>query len=263
MQYSLNQMGFPSDDFEENLSYLAEVGYDGVELDLTTETGLGDPEMLEEKRDLVVDNDLEVPTVLTSHHGEYPLTSDDAAVREQGIHHCTQAIEAADILGAETVLVVPGWVDKKTRYDHAYDNALASIKILAETAETYEITVAVENIGSSFFLSPLEVCRFIDEATQAGPVGMYFDVGNISRFGYPSQWIRILEDRLAKLHIKDYKEGNGSTYPPQGDIDWYDVADAVEEIGYEGWITAEVPPYQCHGDLMPPQVLTNLKAIFE
>src|SRR5690606_26679445 len=96
--------------------------------------------------------------------------------------------------------------------------------------------------------SPLEMARFIDEIDHEN-VGVYFDVGNVVRFGYPNQWIRILGERIGKLDIKDYSRklqrdaGLWRGFEAEigdGDADWPAVRTALSEIGYSGWATAEV-----------------------
>ena len=78
-------------------------------------------------------------------------------------------------------------------------------------------------------------------------VGAYFDVGNVLQFGYPEQWIRILGDRIFKVHVKDFstRVGNITGFVPllAGDVDWLSVREALEEIGYGDTLTAELSPY--------------------
>jgi hexulose-6-phosphate isomerase len=91
-------------------------------------------------------------------------------------------------------------------------------------------------------------------------------VGNVRRFGRPEQWLRILDERITRVHVKDYQTDidtiDAFTYPLQGDLDWPAVDDALADIGYDGWITAEIPPYETHPEQMPPQLLHNLHRIF-
>jgi hexulose-6-phosphate isomerase len=70
----------------------------------------------------------------------------------------------------------------------------------------------------------------------------YFDVGNVVEFGYPQEWIRELGRRIVKVHIKEYAKPKRFDYPlGEGEIDWPAVRRALIDVGYDGWITAEVP----------------------
>ena len=101
---------------------------------------------------------------------------------------------------------------------------------------------------NNFLLSPLEAARYVDGFESAW-IGWYFDVGNVVRYGWPDQWIRILGGRILKLDIKEYsreKRDNEGLWKGfnveigDGDCDWPAVRAALRDIGYEGWATAEV-----------------------
>ena len=101
---------------------------------------------------------------------------------------------------------------------------------------------------NGFLLSPLEMARYIDEF-DSDHVGAYFDVGNVVWFGWPAHWIRILGKRIGKLDIKEYSrkkqndEGLWKGFDVKigdADCDWPEVRQALAEIGFSGWATAEV-----------------------
>ena len=83
-------------------------------------------------------------------------------------------------------------------------------------------------------------------------VGALLDTGNVLQFGYPEQWIRILGARIGEVHLKDYRQGVGTIEGfvslLDGDVNWGEVMAALQEIGYEGFLTAEMFPYKHHGD---------------
>jgi hexulose-6-phosphate isomerase len=91
----------------------------------------------------------------------------------------------------------------------------------------------------------------VDEA--ASPrVGVLFDTGNIVQFGFPEQWIRILGSRIKEVHLKDFRRATGTISGfvslLEGDVNWPEVMAALDEISYEGFLTAEVFPYAHHGE---------------
>ena len=59
------------------------------------------------------------------------LTDNDPGVRAAGIEVIRRMIHACTLLGADTVLVVPGTVDENTSYRQAYENSLGCMRILA------------------------------------------------------------------------------------------------------------------------------------
>ena len=160
------------------------------------------------------------------------------------------AIDSAKYYGGSSVLVVAGRVDASHPYDEVYQQQQDRIRKALPYAEKHGIQLLVENVWNGFLLSPLEMARFIDEC-ESSAIGAYFDVGNVVRFGWPDQWIRILGTRIAKLDIKEYSrakqinEGLRKGFEVEigeGDCDWPAVRKALNEIGYtSGWATAEVP----------------------
>ncbi|MDS0301147.1 sugar phosphate isomerase/epimerase [Halogeometricum sp. S1BR25-6] len=266
MRFALNQMGFPAEDLESNAELLADAGYDGIEPNLTADGPLWDDDLVDDFAAHVDEIGLDVPAVSTTLHWDRPLSSPDAETRAAGVEAGKRMIAVADTLNADAVLIVPAVVDETTRYDEAYDRALESVGELAAVGADAGVTVCVENVWNDFLLSPLEFAEFVDEAAESGPVAAYFDVGNVRRFGRPEQWIRILGDRVERVHVKDYRTDidtiDGFTYPLEGDVDWEAVNAALEAIDYDGWVTAEVSPYRTAPERMPPRVRADLAHLF-
>ncbi|HUG91629.1 MAG TPA: sugar phosphate isomerase/epimerase family protein [Planctomycetaceae bacterium] len=161
----------------------------------------------------------------------------------------TAAIDLAKGYGATSVLVVAGRVTAETPYDRNYVETQKRLRGAIPHAERSGIRLLVENVWNDFLLSPLEMARYLDEL-DSDAVGAYFDVGNVVRFGWPEQWIRILGRRIGKLDIKEYSrdkqlnEGLRRGFDVElgeGSIDWPEVRGALADVGYAGWATAEVP----------------------
>ena len=172
---------------------------------------------------------------------KYPLTSTDNTIRERGIEITKASLHVAKWLGTDAILLVPGIVDAKTPYNEAYANAMIAIFGLKKVAEETGVTIGVENVWNKFLLSPLEMEQFIKGCDVEA--GAYFDVGNVAVFGYPEQWIRILRDRICRIHFKDFKRsvGNISGFCPllEGDVDFPAVMEALREIEYDGPVVSE------------------------
>ena len=137
--------------------------------------------------------------------------------------------------------MVPAIVNRKVSYRDAYNRSQKHIRELIPDAEKHGIKIAIEEVWNKFLLSPLEFARYIDEFDSPW-VGAYFDVGNVVEFGYPEDWIRELGKRILKVHIKEYKREKRFNYRlGEGGIDWVAVRTALHDVGYNGWVTAEVP----------------------
>jgi L-ribulose-5-phosphate 3-epimerase len=187
-----------------------------------------------------------------------PVEEAAAAIKETGlpvhgvvlgsVEGIEGAVDLAKGYGATSVLLVAGRVNEKSPYAQNYEQTQATIKAAIPYAEEQQIKLLVENVWNNFLLSPLEMRRYIDELDSEW-VGVYFDVGNVVRFGWPEHWLPVLGDRIGKLDIKEYsrdKQNNEGLWKGfnvkigEGSIDWAAVRAELEKIGYSGWATAEV-----------------------
>lgn len=227
----------------DKFKLVKDLGFDGIEFDSPND--LNDKEILKAKRK----TGLEIPGVVNSRHWKMPLSDPDPAVRAQCVESMKTALEACKKYGGTTVLLVPGVVNDKVRYDEAYERSQAEIRKLLPIAEKTGIKIAIENVWNNFLISPMEAARYIDEF-DSEMIGWYFDVGNIIRYGWADQWVRILGKRIIKIDVKEYsrkkqkEEGIWAGFQVklgQGDSDWANVNKALREVGYQGWGSAEVP----------------------
>lgn len=167
------------------------------------------------------------------------LTDLDPAVRGAGMEVIRKMIHVCELLGMDTVLVVPGVVNETVSYKTAYENAQSCLKVLGKEAAAKGVVLAIENVWNKFLLSPLEMRRFVDECGEG--VGAYFDAGNIERDGFQTHWIEVLAEKIRRVHVKGFdKEGGNFCYLHQGTINWKATFDALKAVGYAGPVSTEM-----------------------
>ena len=226
----------------DKFKLVKDLGFDGIELDSPND--LTEGEILE-ARDKT---GLEVPGTVNSRHWKLPLSHPDSSVRETCVESMKQALRDTKTYGGSTVLLVPGVVNAEVSYADAYERSQAEIRKLLPLAEATGVKIAIENVWNNFLISPIEAARFVDEL-DSPMVGWYFDVGNVVRYGWPAHWIEALGSRILKIDIKDYSrkkqtdEGIWQGFKVklgEGDADYAAVNNALREVGYQGWGSAEV-----------------------
>ncbi len=195
------------------------------------------------------------------------LGSDDPAEREKAVDFTRKYIKAASWIGADRILVVPGAVDVAwdesrpvTPYGNVWKNSTESLQMVLGTAEEYGVTVCLENVWNKFLLSPMEFRFYLDQFN-SDYIGIYLDIGNTLLNGYPEHWIEILKEKIKAVHFKNFKrEDCGGTLHGfgedlmEGDLDYGKVLDALENIGYNGPVTAEMIPFSRLPDLVLPDM---------
>jgi hexulose-6-phosphate isomerase len=223
----------------EKFQACKEAGFDGIEI----YSHLDRAEVLK-ARDTT---GLKIPSLCGSLHWKYQLSDPDPKVREQGVEALRVSIEDAKAYGADTVLLVPGSVSQTVSYRECWDRTIAEIKKLVRLAEKNQVKIAIENVWNNFIFSPVEALHYLDQF-RSPMLTFYLDCGNILVYGWPEQWIRTLGKRLAKVHIKEFsnkladsqgKRAGFKVKLQEGDVNWPAVMKALDEIGYNSWITVE------------------------
>jgi hexulose-6-phosphate isomerase len=188
-------------------------------------------------------SDLPIHSVMNAEHWRSPLSSSDPAVVEKSLDGMRTSLRNAKLWGADTVLLVPAVVNPETTYAQAWERSQKEIRKLIPLAAELKIIIGIEEVWNKFLLSPLEFARYVDEF--ASPwIRAYFDIGNVAINAYPQDWIRTLDKRIVKVHVKDFafkKRQAEFTALLEGEIDWRAVHAALADIGYQGTATVELP----------------------
>ena len=206
------------------------------------------------------------------------MNSPDRAKVEESVASAAASLKAAKGYGAETILLVPcrtagmlmpeAWdfaveFDEKTSHvtrvvagdndkykvyieaqNRATDTSREAIRMLIPVAEETKVVIAIENVWNNLWVTPALAKNFV-ESFQSPWIRSYFDVGNHVKYpAKPQDWIRTLGPLLAKVHIKDFKlkpDGHGGDFihPRDGSVDWPAVRHALDDAGYNGWLTIE------------------------
>jgi hexulose-6-phosphate isomerase len=268
MKKSISQWSFPAGlTMDECLAWAKDAGFEGIEIALeedpdgaraamgmlTVERVATQAKAIRKAADKA---GLGIAAVATGLLWTYPLTADDTQVRAKARRLTEATLKAGSILGVDTALVIPGVVAAPfgppvapVPYDLCYQRCREAVTALIPAARKYGVKLGLEPVWNGFLLSPLEWADFVD-SFQSPWVSVYFDVGNVLRTGFPEQWIRILGRRISRVHVKDFKRSvdtlSGFCDLLDGDVNWPEVMAALREIGYDGWVTAEVMPPNPH-----------------
>ncbi len=226
----------------EKFKLVRDLGFDGIELDSPDDIDISE---VMQAMDVT---GLKVPGLVNSIHWKKPFSHPDSVVRQECADAMKSAFQLCEKLGGDTVLLVPAVVSREVTYDEAWERSTEEIRKLLPSAEKHNIRIAIENVWNNFLLSPLEAKMYIDQF-ESDLVGWYMDIGNVIRYGFPEQWIKILGKRIFKVDIKDYstdlanEKGVWKGFEAklgEGSVDWAAVNQALLDVGYNGWGSAEV-----------------------
>ena len=230
---------------QEKFELIKKLGFRGVEID--SPSGLN----LDEANAAQKATGIKIHGVVDSVHWSDTLSSPDEKVRAKGLAALIGALKDAKKVGADTVLLVPGVVNKEVTYQQCYDRSQVEVKKAIPVAEDLGVKIAIETVWNNFITKPEQMISYVDDLKSPW-VGAYFDCSNMVKYGVSSgDWIRKLGKRLLKFDFKGYnltlaKQGKDdwkgfNAKIGEGDENWPDVLTALAEVGYAGgWATAEV-----------------------
>lgn len=190
-------------------------------------------------------------------HGPYSTREfthylNDKERKKDILFRVRRAVAVAGSLGAQNIIIHPIQCFSYRNFDK---NEFFKINEeffanLAETAQKYNINIAVENmwqyedgkIVPSVCADPEEMAMYVDSFNKIAPCfSACLDVGHAKLTGFdPIECIMILGNRLKALHIHD-NDGihDDHTLPLINSRIMYDVMAALKKINYSGDFTLE------------------------
>jgi hexulose-6-phosphate isomerase len=237
VKYTMIKLDAP---IEKKFELIKSLGFLGVEMDSPSNINKDEAVKARNRTGIAIHG------VIDSVHWRDTLSHPDEKVRAKGLAALQGALEDAKVYGADTVLLVPGVVNKDVNYEQCWQRSSAEVRKAIPTAEKNNVKIAIEVVWNNFITKPEQLIEYVDQF-KTPYVGAYFDCSNMIKYGVKSgDWIRKLGKRMLKFDFKGFNQtkfkNKQNPWVPigEGDEDWPDVLRALAEIGYNGWATAEV-----------------------
>src|SRR6186713_999245 len=128
----------------DKFELVKKLGFEGVEID--SPSGLN----LEEANEAQKKTGVKIHGVIDSVHWRDTLSHPDEKVRAKGLTALIGAIKDAKTVGADTVLLVPGVVNKDVSYEQCWERSQAQVKKALPTAENTGVKIAIEVVWNNF-----------------------------------------------------------------------------------------------------------------
>lgn len=232
VKYGMVQI--PNGTHKQRLDLAKRCGFAGVEIDSPGTPNLDDLVAASKETGVAIHG------VVDSVHWRDTLSHPDEAVRARGLAALTGAIEDARRVGADTVLLVPGVVNKDVSVEQCWERSTAEVRKALPLAEKAGVKIAIEVVWNDFITTPEQLIRYVDQFNSRF-VAAYFDTSNMIKYGVPpAEWIRRLGRRMVKFDLKGYSNAKRWVAIGEGDENWPEILKALAEVGYDGWATAEV-----------------------
>ena len=215
----------------------ADIGFDGVEVSLLG-IGMDRAELIGKQ---AADCGLEL-TCSTGLGPDADLTSPNADVRANAVAVLSEAIEITKALGAHGlagVVAAPwGVFDPENKVARA-ERAAKTLSMLNKNLNDADVTLGIEALNrfeSDLTSTAAETCAIAREAG-SDRIGVLLDSFHMNiEEKDPSTALRAAGDVLVHYHISDNDRG----VPGSGHYDFPADAKALREVGYDGWVVAEM-----------------------
>lgn len=255
--------------FERNVARIAELGYDGVEL------AIRDPNLVDANGMLrvVSAHGLEVPAIGTGQAwGEEGLsfTDPDRAIRAAAIERTKSHIPFATRTGAacgehgRTVIIIGllrGIVKPGVDHAQAMDWLVDALQQCCAAARPHGVRLALEPINRYETTLINNVAQGLElvERVAADNMGLLLDTFHMN-IEEPSieESIRAAGERLFHFHVAD----SNRWYPGAGHLDFARILAVLREIGYEGYLSAEILSLP-DADTCARRTIEFLKGVFD
>ena len=254
------KLGFSSNAFkkytlEASITAIEKIGYDGVEI--LCDIPHAYPPNFDDKEIQSVKNTISSCGLEISNLNAFTLYAigdvyrpswieKDEVLRKLRIEHTLDCIKLAKRIGAKNLSTEPGGPLRPDAERKILERMfIEGLNTVTEMAEKEQIIILVEPEpgllieNSSQFKN---LMRDIDSKY----IRLNFDIGHFYCVNEdPAKLVYELADYVEHFHLADIsKRVHNHLIPGRGDIDFRPVFSAMNDIGYDGYVTVELYPYQ-------------------
>ena len=259
MKLAFSSNAFKKYSLENAINEIAKIGFKGVEI-------LGDiphaypPEFSEEQikkiKNLISDLNIEISNL--NSFALYALgdvyhpswIEHDKRLREKRIQYTIDCIRLAKKLGIKNISTEPGGPisieENKIKSDVLLKIFIKGLKKVELIAEENNVKILVEPEPSLLIENSHQFLQLM-KTICSDYVKLNFDIGHFYCVKEdPSETILKLIDYIEHFHLADIANNRVHNHllPGMGSIDFERVFDTIKGIGYKGFVTVELYPYQ-------------------
>jgi protein FrlC len=270
MKFAQSSFVYFNYSLQDAIQRLASFGYAGIEI------WGGRPHLYRRDLDdqidaltrLLAQNNLTVCNFIPAQF-RYPsiLCSLNQAVRRDSVAYIQSAMDHATRVGAPSVSVCPGMTLRGERVEQGWAQLRQSLIEIMEYAEKKNLRVLIEpaHVWETTLIRTAEEALQMLAEIKSPRLGVLLDTGHAHVNGEDlADAVRKLKSVPLHIHIDDNDGASDSHHiPGAGEIDYASFVRALREIGYTGFVSAELGfQYTLDPDAAVKQSLGALRGIF-
>ena len=269
MKFGICNEIFKGWEMEEAMAFAKSAGYDAIEIaPFTVAKYVTDipAEKRREIREAARKTGIEISGihwVLVEAEGMY-LTHLDESIRAKTSDYFVELVKFCDDLGGKFIIngspkqrnIMEG-VTKEQAWEWSQEVFKPAVKLAAEKG----ITICFEPLASSetnFINTAAEAIQYAKEFDSPG-MSIILDVKAMHSEGTPvPEIIRASKGNFAYFHANDANLKG----PGFGDVDFKPIADALRDVGYDGYVSVEVFKFEEGAEAIATKSIEYLKKTF-
>ena len=171
---------------------------------------------------------------------------EDPSQRDLRVRHTIDCLRLAKKIGAKCISTEPGGPLYSTSRSELVKLFSSGVKKAAKIAEEEDLMLLVEPEPGLLLENSHQFKDFMKDIS-SDHIRLNFDIGHFYCVGEdPAGLVHELSDYIEHFHLADIASTRVHNHliPGKGSIDFRSVFDAMDDIGYDGFVTVELYPYQ-------------------
>jgi sugar phosphate isomerase/epimerase len=166
--------------------------------------------------------------------------------RQVRIDHTIRALDLAKELGSPCITTEPGGpLEPGQSWQHGLEIFLESLRPVIAHAEKVGVQLLIEPEPDLLIETAAQFEEFMKHI-KSPAVGLNFDIGHMYCVkDDPAPTVHRLKKWIRHVHLEDIAATRVHHHlvPGEGAIDFKATLQALQDIGYQGWVTIELYPY--------------------
>ncbi|HXW11818.1 MAG TPA: sugar phosphate isomerase/epimerase family protein [Nitrososphaeraceae archaeon] len=257
MEFAFSTNAFKKYSLVETINVLSEIGYTGIEIlcdiphaypKTQSDSDISEIRQLISRLDVRLSN-LNAFTFFAIGNTYHPSwIESDPSYRKLRVDHTIDCIKLARKLGAKNISTEPGGpiMNNELSQDQSLKLFEDGINQVLNTAEKENVTILIEPEPDLLIENSDQFIHFIKNFDSES-VGLNLDIGHFFCVGEdPSKVIHKLSEYIRHVHLEDISADRRHNHLilGEGAIDISSALKSLKDIGYDGFITVELYPYQ-------------------
>lgn len=257
MEFAFSTNAFKKYSLVETINVLSEIGYTGIEIlcdiphaypKTQSDFDISEIRQLISRLDVRLSN-LNAFTFFAIGNTYHPSwIESDPSYRKLRVDHTIDCIKLARKLGAKNISTEPGGpiMNNELSQDQSLKLFEDGINQVLNTAEKENVTILIEPEPDLLIENSDQFIHFIKNFDSES-VGLNLDIGHFFCVGEdPSKVIHKLSEYIRHVHLEDISADRRHNHLilGEGAIDISSALKSLKDIGYDGFITVELYPYQ-------------------